>query len=169
MSPERNESCYTWETAEMPLRLAGPSREIMTRFKNGVFVISGILCVALAVLGMFLPVLPTTPFLLLAAFLFSRSSEKFYERLLNNRFCGEYLRNYREGRGIALKQKVITIAILWATIIYGIWFVGSVVWISLILLAVASGVTIFLISVKTYKPENDMPLMIAERESFEEA
>lgn len=141
----------------------------MTEFKKGIFVICGTLCVVLAVLGMFLPVLPTTPFLLLAAFLYSRSSEKFYNHLLNNRWCGEYLRNYRDGRGIAAKQKVITIAILWATMAYGIWFVGSAIWISLILLAIASGVTIFLITVKTYKPGENLNLIIAERESFEEA
>lgn len=140
----------------------------MTEFKKGIFVIGGTVCVILAVFGMVVPVLPTTPFLLLAAFLYSRSSEKFYNRLLDNRWCGEYLRNYREGRGIALKQKVVTIVILWATMAYGIWFLGSSIWLNLMLVGIALGVTIFLLSVKTYRPEDNLNL-ITERESFEEA
>lgn len=141
----------------------------MVKFKKGLLVTGGSLCVVLAVFGMFLPVLPTTPFLLLAAFLYSRSSEKFYERLLNNRWCGEYLRNYREGRGIAVKQKVVTILILWATMAYGIWFLASAMWVNLLMLCIALGVTIFLISVKTYKRKTKSDGIIVELDTFEEA
>ena len=85
--------------------------------------VSGTLCVVLGVLGMFLPVLPTTPFLLLAAICYARSSKRFYNWLMTNRWCGAYIRNYREGRGIPLKQKVLTILLLWLTIGYAAWFV----------------------------------------------
>jgi len=81
--------------------------------------------VALAVLGLFLPVLPTTPFLLLAAVCYARSSERFYHWLMTNRWFGEYIRNYREGRGIPLKQKVLTISLLWVTIGYAAAFIVS--------------------------------------------
>ena len=60
----------------------------------------GSLSVLLGILGIFLPLLPTTPFLLLAALCYSRSSERFYQWLVTNRWFGEYIRNYREGRGI---------------------------------------------------------------------
>ena len=65
---------------------------------------------------MFVPVLPTTPFLLLAAICYARSSERFYHWLLNNRWFGEYLKNYREGRGIPLREKTLTVLALWLTI-----------------------------------------------------
>jgi uncharacterized membrane protein YbaN (DUF454 family) len=113
----------------------------------------GMLFTALGILGVFLPVLPTTPFLLLAAGCFARSSERFYRWLLTNRWCSRYIRNYREGRGIPLKQKVLAISLLWLTIGYAAWFVVSPWWAKLILLGVAVGVTIHLMRIKTYKPE----------------
>ncbi len=113
---------------------------------------SGTFFVALGVLGMFLPVLPTTPFLLLAAVCYARSSERFYHWLLTNRWFGEYIRNYREGRGIPLKQKVLTLVLLWLTIGYAALFVVSLWWIKLILVGIAVGVTIHLVRMKTYKP-----------------
>jgi hypothetical protein len=116
-------------------------------------IVGGTLCVALGILGMFLPVLPTTPFLLLAAVCYARSSKRFYDWLMTNRWCGAYIRNYREGRGITLRQKALTISLLWLTIGYAVWFVLSLWWVRLILLGVAGGVTFHLIRMKTLKPE----------------
>ena len=65
---------------------------------------------------MFVPLLPTIPFLLLAAACYARSSERFYHWLLNNRWFGSYIRNYREGKGVPLKVKIFTIALLWIVI-----------------------------------------------------
>ena len=77
---------------------------MMKRLTRVLLIAGGNLCVALAVLGLFLPVLPTTPFLLLAAVCYARSSERFYHWLVTNRWFGAYIRNYREGRGIPLWQ-----------------------------------------------------------------
>ncbi|HCS51145.1 YbaN family protein [Rubinisphaera sp.] len=113
----------------------------------------GTLCVALGMLGMLLPLLPTTPFLLLAATCYSRSSTKFYNWLTNNRYCGEYIRNYREGAGITLKQKSLTILVLWLSIGSAAFLSISQVWLPLILFGIAIGVTIYLVNLKTYKPK----------------
>ncbi len=113
-------------------------------------------------LGMLLPVLPTTPFLLLAAICYARSSERFYRRLITNRWCGEYIRNYREGRGIPLKQKVLTILLLWLVIGSTVWSTISQWWIRLILFGIAVGVTVHLVRIKTYKsktqPYNELAM-----------
>ena len=109
------------------------------------------LCVVLGVLGIFVPVLPTTPFLLLAAICYARSSERFYHWLLNNRWFGEYIKNYREGRGIPLREKTLTLIALWLTIGSTILLVVSAWWGQLILLGVAVGVTIHLVRIKTFK------------------
>ena len=109
----------------------------------------GTLCVGLGVLGMLVPVLPTTPFLLLAAACFGRSSERFYRWLVTNRWCGAYIRNYREGRGIPLKQKVLAISLLWLTIGSTAWWAVSLWWVRLILLGIAVGVTIHLVKIRT--------------------
>lgn len=113
----------------------------------------GTISVGLGVLGMFLPLLPTTPFLLLAAICYGHSSERFYHWLTTNRFFGDYIRNYREGRGIPLKQKIFTITLLWMTIGYSILFIVPLWWVKLLLGLCAAGVTIHLVRVKTFKQE----------------
>jgi len=95
---------------------------------------AGSISVGLGALGMFLPLLPTTPFLLLAAFCYARSSRRFYRWLMTNRFFGEYIRNYREGRGIPLKEKMLVMAVLWLTIGFSAGFVVSPLWGKLLLL-----------------------------------
>lgn len=114
-------------------------------------IVGGTLCVALSILGMFLPVLPTTPFLLLAAICYGRSSKRLHRWLITNRWCGEYIRNYQEGRGMWLKQKVLTILLLWLTVGYTAWFVMPEWWTRIILLGIAVGVTIHLFKIKTLR------------------
>lgn len=116
-------------------------------------IVLGTVCVLLGVLGMFLPVLPTTPFLLLAAICYGRSSRRFYRWLMTNCWCGEYIRNYREGKGLPLKQKVLTILLLWLTIGLTARLAVSMWWLRVILIGIAIGVTIHLVKIKTYKPE----------------
>ncbi|MFA5374189.1 MAG: YbaN family protein [Dehalococcoidia bacterium] len=130
-------------------------------------VLIGTICVALAILGMFLPVLPTTPFLLLAAVCYARGSKRFYRWLMTNRWCGQYIRNYREEKGIPLKQKLFSILLLWLTIGYSVWAI-SLWWVQLILLAIAGGVTIHLVTIKTFKPEAQNPKLLEEYDSTDE-
>ncbi len=132
-------------------------------------IVIGTICVILGILGIFLPLLPTTPFLLLAAFCYSRSSDRFYHWLITNRWFGEYIHNYREGRGIALRQKVIALSLLWLTMSYSIWFVVSQWWVQLILLSIAVSVTIHLVRMKTFRPEPQEAELPAEYSSSKEA
>jgi uncharacterized membrane protein YbaN (DUF454 family) len=140
----------------------------MKNLTRTILIVCGTLCVALGVLGIFLPVLPTTPFLLLAAYCYARSSGRFYEWLLNNRWCGAYIRNYRQGRGIPLKQKVFTISLLWLTIGSTAWFAISQWWLRLILLGIAIGVTIHLAKIRIYRPTAQIPLLSRECDSPED-
>lgn len=112
---------------------------------------------ALGVLGMFLPVLPTTPFLLLAAACYSRSSPRVHQWLMTNRWCGAYIRNYREGRGITPRHKIGTIAVLWLAIGYTAWIVTTLWWLRLLLLGVALAVSVHLAKMRTYRPAESPP------------
>ena len=131
-------------------------RPMMNKTARSLLIIAGTLCVALGALGVLLPVLPTTPFLLLAAFCYGRSSDRFYRKLVSNRIFGKYLQNYREGRGIPMQQKIITILLLWISIASSIYFLAAPTWVTLLLLAIASGVSVFLMSVKTYQGEQEL-------------
>lgn len=125
----------------------------MKGIRRSLLIVFGTLCVATGVLGMFLPILPTTPFLLLAAVCYARSSNRFYQWLLDNRWFGEYIRNYREGKGIPLRQKIFILTLLWLTIGYAVLSVLTLWQIKLILLGIAVGVTIHLVKIKTFHPE----------------
>lgn len=114
-------------------------------------IIAGTLFVGLGILGIFIPVLPTTPFLLLAAVCYARSSQRFYHWLLNNRWFGSYIRSYLQGRGVPLKVKVLTIALLWVTIGCSVAFAVQVFAVRLILILIAIGVSIHVLSLRTLK------------------
>jgi len=118
------------------------------KLKRQLLLIVGTMCVAIGVIGIFIPILPTTPFLLLAAILYMRSSERFYRWLLNNRLLGTYIRNYIEGRGMPLKVKVFTITLLWATIGISICVASPNLIIKVILIIIATGVTLHIIFIK---------------------
>ncbi|MFO7676881.1 MAG: YbaN family protein [Thermoplasmatota archaeon] len=113
--------------------------------------IAGTISLVFGVIGIFLPILPTTPFLLLAAACYARSSQRFYNWLMNNRLFGNYIKNYHEGRGVPLKFKIFTISLLWITILTSIYFVINNFWVEIILIIIAIGVTIHILTIKTYK------------------
>ena len=121
-----------------------------TGTKRIIFISAGVICVVLGAIGIVLPVLPTTPFLLLAAFLFFRSSERFYNWLLNTKILGEYIRNYREYRAIKRKTKIYTIILLWATLGISIWVVDNI-YIRIFLLVVGISVTVHILLIKTFE------------------
>ncbi len=105
-----------------------------------IFNILGILMVALGIVGIVLPVLPTTPFFLLALWFFGRGSSRLRKWLLSNKLFGNYIRNYRSGRGVPLRVKAWTLALLWATIGFSAWRVDPI-WLKISLLIVAIAVT----------------------------
>ncbi len=114
-------------------------------------IIAGSFFLGLGILGILLPVLPTTPFLLLAAGCYARSSERFYNWLLNNRWFGSYIRNYREGKGIVLKVKVLSVTLLWISIGYSAYFAVHILAVRIILLLIAIGVTRHIVSAPTLR------------------
>lgn len=121
----------------------------MNRGVRIVLAACGTVCVALGVVGLFLPVLPTTPFLLLAAACFARSSRRFYTWLVTNRWCGAMIRNYREGRGLSRRHKAAAIAFLWLGIGGTVLFAVSHTWARLTLIGIAVAVTVHLLMIQT--------------------
>jgi uncharacterized membrane protein YbaN (DUF454 family) len=126
----------------------GMVRNDLLRFA---MVSAGLVMVVLGIIGIFLPVMPTTPFLLLAAFLFARSSNRFYTWLITNRYFGSHIRNYREKRGIKLRVKVASISMLWITILLSAFVFVSNLYIRVLLLLIATVVTIHILTVKTFR------------------
>jgi uncharacterized membrane protein YbaN (DUF454 family) len=125
----------------------------MSKQKKYLFISLGLFFTAIGLVGIFIPILPTTPFLLAAEFFFARSSERFRKWLFTNRYFGPYLENYKSGRGMSLRDKAITISLLWLTIGASIVLFIDIVWIKILLALIAIGVTTHLIQIKTYQPK----------------
>jgi len=112
--------------------------------KKALLVAAGSLCIVLAVLGVFLPLLPTTPFLLLASACYVRSSERLHGWLMGNRLLGGYIRNFKERRGIPLRAKFVTVALLWLPLLYSVYRL-DILWLELglVLMGLVWSVLIF--------------------------
>ena len=114
-------------------------------------IILGSISLVLGVIGIFLPLLPTTPFLLLSATLYVRSSEKLYQWLIHQRYLGSYIRNFREHRAIPLRAKIISTTMVWVTLFYCATTVSEMIWIKILFIALAIGITWHILSYKTLK------------------
>ncbi len=125
-----------------------------TTVKRRLLIGAGTLCTGLGIIGIFVPILPTTPFLLLAAACYMRSSERFYQWLINNRIFGAYVRNYIEGRGIRIRIKIFTILLLWLAIGLSIAFGVQNTVIRIVLVGIAIGVTTHICLIKKRKAED---------------
>ena len=117
-----------------------------SKLSRGLWTFAGAFFLAVGVIGIFLPVLPTTPFLLLSAACYFKGSRRMHDWLLNNKWFGSYLRNYREGKGVSVKVKAISILSLWATIGYSAFYVIDMLIVRIVLLVVAIAVTLHIAS-----------------------
>ena len=115
------------------------------------FVILGTIFLGIGITGIFLPILPTTPFLLLTAFFYARSSEKFYNWLLNNKILGTYIRYYIDGKGVPLKVKMLTITLLWIAVSLTAVFAVDELVVKIIISLVALGVSVHIALIKGNK------------------
>lgn len=109
----------------------------------------GLVALGLGILGIFLPVLPTTPFLLLAAALFLRSSRSLYDWLLNHPKLGPYISNFMVHKSIPLKIKILSVSMVWITLLNCAVFVAEHWTFRLFFIALAAGITAHILSYKT--------------------
>lgn len=115
------------------------------------YILLGSITLVLGVLGTFVPLLPTTPFLLLSAALYCRSSRRLYGWLMTNPLLGPYISNYRLKRAMTLSTKIVSLTLLWGSILSCILFVTDLLWLRILLGAVLVGVTAHILSFRTIR------------------
>ena len=118
---------------------------------NIIFTILGLISLGLGVLGAFLPVLPTTPFLLLSAALYVRSSQRLYDWLMSHKHLGPYIKNFREHKALPLRVKIVSVTMVWATLLYCAFFVAKEWWMSAMFITIATAVSAHILRYKTLK------------------
>ena len=116
--------------------------------RKGLFIFVGVLSVGLATAGIFLPLLPTTPFMLLAAACFFRSSDRLYRWVITHKWFGLYIKNYREHKAISKHAKVVILLLLWGTLGYTTIGVISALAVRGLLLIIGVGVTLHVLNFK---------------------
>lgn len=120
--------------------------------KNCIWVITGALSLGLGITGMFLPVLPTTPFLLLTAWCWMKGSPRLHTWLMSHPKLGPYIRDFQEHKAISSRVKTVSVTTLWVTIAVSIALVHPL-WLRILLAAIAVGVTVHILSFKTRRED----------------
>ena len=119
--------------------------------KRMLFVLVGTLFLAIGFVGIIIPVLPTTPLLLLAAACYLRGSERLHRWMIENRIFGEFIRDYTEGRGIKPRQKVITLAFLWMTIPFSALYLVEYLLVRILLFLIATAVSVHVLALPSMR------------------
>lgn len=127
------------------------------RLKRGVSLAVGAICVLLGSAGIFIPLLPTTPFLLLAAWLFMHNSPTWHAWLMNQRWLSVYIVDYQQGLGLPLRVKIRMLILLWLTMTFTAFVFVSSWWIRGGLYGIAVAVTIHILRLKTREKSNQRP------------
>lgn len=120
--------------------------------KKTLYNIAGTVALLLGIVGLFLPLLPTTPFLLLASACYMRGSERMHQWLMNQRHLGPYLRSYQQGRGIPLRAKITALALMWTSLTVSMWII-PLPWVRVLLLVPGVAVTVYLYRMRTLMPD----------------
>jgi uncharacterized membrane protein YbaN (DUF454 family) len=132
--------------------MQGKSKQVATfsyQLSKYVLIVAGTFFLGLGLIGIFLPLLPTTPFLLLAAACYAKSSQKFYTWMLSNKYFGTYIKNYREGKGIPFQIKFLSISFLWIAILFSAFIIVSNLYVRIILIVIAIAVTLHIFTIQT--------------------
>lgn len=119
--------------------------------KRMLFVLVGTLFLAIGFVGIIIPVLPTTPLLLLAAACYLRGSERLHRWMIENRIFGEFIRNYTEGRGIKPRQKAVTLAFLWTTISFSALYLIERLPVRILLFFIATAVSVHILALPSLR------------------
>ena len=122
------------------------------------YIILGSTALALGMLGIFLPLLPTTPFLLLSAWLYCKGSDRLYGWLMSHPYLGSYIRNYREKRAITLQSKATAVSLMFVTILICILFVAESLWLKILLAAIFAAVSWHILSFRTMRRDENLRL-----------
>lgn len=124
----------------------------MRSLKKYLYIVVGSISLALGVIGIFIPVLPTTPFLLLSSYCYLRGSKRMYHWLMNHKILGAYIYSYLTYKAIPKKTKISAIIFLWSSLILSMVIVPSL-HLRILLAVIGTAVTFHLMTLKTLSRE----------------
>jgi uncharacterized membrane protein YbaN (DUF454 family) len=132
------------------------NRHVKSTFLRWVLIVCGWVFTIGGVAGIFLPLVPTVPFLLLAAACFARSSDRFHAWLVGHNHLGPLLHDYLKGSGIPLRAKRAAICMIWVSFPLSTFLIAQALWLKLLLIATAVAITLYLLKLPT-TTKDDQP------------
>jgi uncharacterized protein len=142
----------------MPQNNPGPgNNHVKSDLLRWILICCGWICIVAGVIGIFLPLVPTVPFLLLAVACFARSSERFHSWLVEHNYLGPLVRDYLNGTGIPLRAKRIAIGMTWVSLPASTFLFAQVLWLKVLLMTIAVGITLYLLFLPTSPEEEQEP------------
>jgi len=134
------------------MSLQTPHKYVDSYLLRCILIGAGWLAIALGVIGIFVPVLPTVPFLLLAAACFARSSQRFHSWLIDHKQLGPLISGYLSGTGMPLRAKISALVMIWLSILISAFILVHLLWVRFLLLGIASCLTFYLLRLPTIPP-----------------
>ncbi|MGD2201612.1 MAG: YbaN family protein [Candidatus Bathyarchaeota archaeon] len=128
----------------------GDGKSLVIKMKKAFFIILGTIAMVIGFIGLFLPVIPTTPLVILAAACYYRSSDRLHNWILRSKWFGDTVENYQAGKGLTKNNKIKAIVLMWAMITISVVFFVENFLIQLILLGIAITVSLYIIKLPTY-------------------
>lgn len=125
---------------------------VKNNFLRWILICGGWMAIVSGVIGIFLPLVPTVPFVLLAAACFARSSERFHTWLIEHNYLGPLVRDYLNGSGIPLRARRIAIGMVWVSCTASTFLFVQAFWLKITLMSIAAGITLYLLSIPTISP-----------------
>ena len=125
------------------------NRSISQKIIRSAYIIVGTIALVIGAIGLFLPVVPTTPLVILAAACYYRGSDRLHAWILSSRWFGETIKNYQAGRGLTRDTKLRAISMMWVMILVSAWFFVSSLFVRVAMICVSIGVTVYLVRLPT--------------------
>lgn len=123
----------------------------MSRTKKTIYIVVGTISLILGAIGIFLPLLPTTPFWLLTCWCYIRGSKRMYDAVMSNRYFGGYIRDYVEHKAIPIRTKVTALTVMWLSTIITSLFIIDILWVKIVLVLISAAVTWHIVAFPTKK------------------
>lgn len=122
---------------------------MLKKLVKTLFLFIGIVSLLLGFIGIFLPLLPTTPFILLAAYCFAKSSERFHRYIMQHKLFGRMVTDFYEKKVISSKNKIIALTLMWLTLSLSVIFFMPYIWVKLVVLGIGVSVTVYLLTFRS--------------------
>jgi uncharacterized membrane protein YbaN (DUF454 family) len=122
---------------------------MLKKLVKTLFLFIGIVSLVLGFIGIFLPLLPTTPFILLAAYCFAKSSERFHRYIMQHKLFGRMVTDFYEKKVISTKHKIIALTLMWTTLSLSVIFFMPYIWVKLVVLGIGVSVSVYLLTFRS--------------------